>query len=177
MKENLWDGFVPASEHPRIYDPERGYIVSANNLITTENCKHGISHAFSFTHRFIRLNQMFEERIRQKGKLDIQDMKDAQLDTIDIQAQLSIEYIIKNVEKGLDSALNIIYKKEQEKTLMAPNVLDFEPHMALFVEDKNPLVFYEKIATFALHNLAKTDFLLLNCMKISLKKPLTFAQI
>ena len=51
------------------------------------------------------------------------------------------------------------YIPEQEKTLMAPNVLDFEPHMALFVEDKNPLVFYEKIATFALHNLAKNGLL------------------
>lgn len=33
-----------------------------------------------------------------------------------------------------------------EKENMGHNVLDYEPHIALFVEDKNPLVFYDKIA-------------------------------
>jgi release factor glutamine methyltransferase len=30
--------------------------------------------------------------------------------------------------------------------MMAPNVLDFEPHAALFVEDKDPLIFYRALA-------------------------------
>ena len=33
-----------------------------------------------------------------------------------------------------------------EKEKMERNVLDNEPHIALFVEDKNPLIFYDKIA-------------------------------
>jgi hypothetical protein len=69
--------------------------------VATKNAKHGVSHAFSFTHRFLRLNEMFDQRIKQKGHLDVQDMIDGQLDTVDLQAQLSTEYIIKNVEKGL----------------------------------------------------------------------------
>ncbi len=36
--------------------------------------------------------------------------------------------------------------KEKEK--MEKNVVDFEPHTALFVPDNNPLLFYEKIAKF-----------------------------
>ena len=39
---------------------------------------------------------------------------------------------------------------------MHQNVLDFEPDLALFVDDKEPLIFYETIAEFALKNL-KTD--------------------
>ncbi|MFM6926581.1 MAG: peptide chain release factor N(5)-glutamine methyltransferase, partial [Ferruginibacter sp.] len=35
-----------------------------------------------------------------------------------------------------------------EKEKLAKNVTDFEPHLALFVPDKSPLVFYEKIAAF-----------------------------
>ena len=35
---------------------------------------------------------------------------------------------------------------------MSNNVLDFEPHLALFVDNDNPLIFYEKIADFALEN-------------------------
>ena len=45
------------------------------------------------------------------------------------------------------------YVKQDEKTLMKPNVLDYEPHLALFVENDNPLLFYDKIANFALKNL------------------------
>lgn len=38
------------------------------------------------------------------------------------------------------------YVLESEKKDMNHNVLDFEPHSALFVPDDNPLLFYERIA-------------------------------
>lgn len=41
------------------------------------------------------------------------------------------------------------YIPEQEKTSMHANVLEFEPEMALFVSNENPLVFYEAIAKAA----------------------------
>ncbi|NQW37101.1 MAG: peptide chain release factor N(5)-glutamine methyltransferase [Flavobacteriales bacterium] len=45
------------------------------------------------------------------------------------------------------------YVKQDEKSLMQPNVLNHEPHLALFVEDNNPLIFYDKIADFATKHL------------------------
>lgn len=42
------------------------------------------------------------------------------------------------------------YVMDKEKTLMRPNVLDHEPHLALFVSDDDPLVFYRAIAGWAL---------------------------
>ena len=45
------------------------------------------------------------------------------------------------------------YVREQEKQQMHPNVLEHEPHLALFVPDDNPLLFYDKIATIATRNL------------------------
>ncbi len=42
------------------------------------------------------------------------------------------------------------YIPEEEKKLMAENVLEFEPHLALFVPDEKVLVFYDKIAQMAL---------------------------
>ncbi len=47
------------------------------------------------------------------------------------------------------------YIQEKEKPLMKPNVLNNEPHLALFVKDENPLLFYEAITEFAIHNLTK----------------------
>ncbi len=45
------------------------------------------------------------------------------------------------------------YVRHLEKKHMANNVLDHEPHLALFVEDKNPLEFYEAICQFTVNNL------------------------
>ena len=44
-----------------------------------------------------------------------------------------------------------VMRKEQEQ--MQPNVLDHEPHQALFVPDEDPLVFYRAILKFASLNL------------------------
>ncbi len=40
------------------------------------------------------------------------------------------------------------YIPVKEKKKLARNVLDYEPHLALFVPDKDPLLFYDKIAAF-----------------------------
>ena len=37
----------------------------------------------------------------------------------------------------------------KDKSLMRPNILQYEPHLALFVDDDNPLEFYRAIAGFA----------------------------
>ena len=41
------------------------------------------------------------------------------------------------------------YVTHAEKKLMQPNVLNYEPHTALFVADDDPLVFYRRIIEFA----------------------------
>ena len=48
------------------------------------------------------------------------------------------------------------YVMDKEKALMRPNVLDHEPHLALFVSDNDPLVFYRAIADWA-QRLLKPD--------------------
>jgi len=43
--------------------------------------------------------------------------------------------------------------------MMSENVLDFEPHIALFVEDNDPLIFYSKLAENAKKYLKNNGFL------------------
>ncbi len=45
------------------------------------------------------------------------------------------------------------YVRELEKQEIKPNVLDNEPHLALFVENDNPLIFYKGITDFAVDKL------------------------
>ena len=51
------------------------------------------------------------------------------------------------------------YVRESEKKEIKNNVLNNEPHMALFVENNNPLVFYNKIAELAKNHLTKNGTL------------------
>src|ERR1035437_4966195 len=45
------------------------------------------------------------------------------------------------------------YVRASEKEKMSKNVLDYEPHLALFVKDNDPLLFYKAISEFAKINL------------------------
>ena len=59
-------------------------------------------------------------------------------------------------EKSFDIIVsNPPYVKESEKELMERNVLAYEPHTALFVDDNDPLIFYRRIAEFAKTHLKK----------------------
>ena len=51
------------------------------------------------------------------------------------------------------------YVRELEKEQMQTNVLANEPHLALFVKNDNPLLFYDKIADLAKLNLNKGGYL------------------
>ena len=51
------------------------------------------------------------------------------------------------------------YVRESEKKLMAPNVLEHEPHLALFVKNNHPLVFYKAIVDLSKQVLKKDGLL------------------
>ena len=50
------------------------------------------------------------------------------------------------------------YIRESEKASMRPNVLDFEPELALFVPDDDPLLFYRAVARWSSALLAPEGF-------------------
>ena len=51
------------------------------------------------------------------------------------------------------------YVKQSERVLMKSNVLDYEPDIALFVDDDDPLIFYKKIAAIGKKILNKGGFI------------------
>ncbi|MBR4326031.1 MAG: peptide chain release factor N(5)-glutamine methyltransferase [Bacteroidales bacterium] len=60
-------------------------------------------------------------------------------DILDYQSTAMYDIIVSNPP----------YVLESEKSLMKPNVLDYEPDTALFVPDDDPLLFYRAICNFA----------------------------
>ena len=76
--------------------------------------------------------------------------------------EVNVTFLEKNIleTEDLGQQFDIIvsnppYVRELEKVEIKKNVLDNEPHLALFVEDNDALIFYRKIAELAQKNLSK----------------------
>ena len=72
------------------------------------------------------------------------------------------DILTSNGNSGYDLIVsNPPYVRKLEMSDMEKNVIDFEPHLALFVEDEDPLLFYCAIADFASKNLSPSGTLYL----------------
>lgn len=70
--------------------------------------------------------------------------------------KVEVNFIEENIltSTALTSDVDVIvsnppYVRALEKNQISKNVLNYEPHLALFVEDDNPFLFYEKIVKLA----------------------------
>lgn len=91
---NEWRGYVPFENLPRVLNPERGYIVTANQAIVPtdfypqlaqavgEEAEYTFSRFFSYGYRGQRLNQLMEELV----PVTIEEYFDMHRDNVDIGA-------------------------------------------------------------------------------------------
>ena len=84
----------------------------------------------------------------------------------EILNNVEVQFLEKDILKAecLPQQFDIIisnppYVRELEKFEIKNNVLENEPHLALFVDDENPLIFYSKIADLAKNHLTKNGLL------------------
>lgn len=60
-----------------------------------------------------------------------------------------LNFDLSKVEEAGIIVSNPPYVRDSERAQMAKNVLDFEPHLALFVSDSDPLIYYRSILEIA----------------------------
>jgi release factor glutamine methyltransferase len=76
----------------------------------------------------------------------------------------NLDILNDNLAKSITQKMNVIvsnppYIPQKDKKIMEPNVLEHEPHIALFVSDENPFIFYQKIIQEAKNILNKKGLL------------------
>jgi len=95
----------------------------------------------------------------EQARISAMDISEEALETAQKNAvfnKANVEFIKGDVLQltALEDTFDIIvsnppYVLQSEKEQIRKNVLDYEPHLALFVEDSDPLLFYRKIGELA----------------------------
>ncbi|MFE0643895.1 penicillin acylase family protein [Streptomyces sp. NPDC058877] len=76
-----WKGYIPFEQLPYEYDPERGYIVTANQAVIDEKAYPDLlTKDWGYGSRSQRINDLIESKIKDGGKISPDDMRTMQSD-------------------------------------------------------------------------------------------------
>ncbi|HPT32954.1 MAG TPA: penicillin acylase family protein, partial [Prolixibacteraceae bacterium] len=89
-----WQGLVPFEKLPYEYNPERGYVSSANNKTAPDDYPYYISHWYATPNRIDRIREMLEE----KELLGTEDIKAMQSDVTSKQAEKFMPVFIEAIK-------------------------------------------------------------------------------
>ncbi|MEH6943681.1 penicillin acylase family protein [Bacillus sp. JJ722] len=140
--EYEWNGYIPYNELPRVVNPKEGFIATANNKVVSDEYPYLISNQWAQHYR----EQRIKEVLRSKDKLTVNDMKDLQMDIVNLQAKEFVPLFIKELngskEKEIQQAIQILkdWNFKDDKEASAPlifNIWITKIPQALF-EDQIP---------------------------------------
>jgi penicillin G amidase len=79
---NDWEEgkYIPSKDLPKLKNPSKGYIVSANNRLAPDNVKYDMGQAITSTARAQRLTELLENSIKAGEKFTIEDIKRIHID-------------------------------------------------------------------------------------------------
>ncbi len=111
--EGDWIGRVPALQLPSLFNPSKGYLLSANNRVEKDDYPYYISGSY-FVQRAVRINEFLASRT----DITAQDMMELQADTVDPAARNALPYIIDDLEgtddPKLERARNILIEWKKQ---------------------------------------------------------------
>jgi len=107
-----WKGIVPFEQQPHMYNPQEGYVASANNKTIMEKYPYYISYWFEMPWRYNRITNL----LRQKEKLSVDDFKAIQTDQVSELAKSWKPLLIQTIEgdSSLKDSLKDIYSLLKE---------------------------------------------------------------
>ncbi|GAA3979454.1 MULTISPECIES: penicillin acylase family protein [Streptomyces] len=91
-----WTGYIKQDELPYEYNPERGYIVTANQaVIDKDKYPYTLTTDWGYGTRSQRITDLIESKIKGGGKISTDDMRQMQLDNSSEIAKLLVPKLLK----------------------------------------------------------------------------------
>lgn len=89
-----WDGLLPLSTNPRSVNPQRGYIMSANNRQSPDHAHNDSGASQMSTSRSQRIDEVLRTKIESGEKFSFEDMQSLQQDVHDVNARKLKPFIL-----------------------------------------------------------------------------------
>lgn len=108
-----WQGFIPFDDMPQSYNPEKGYLLSANNRAVGAEYPYFISQDWADPQRAERIDQLLREKIDKGEKFSIEDHQVMQQDLMDLQAVAMLPELtnIANIEQEDQEPLEMLLSR------------------------------------------------------------------
>ncbi|MFH8490578.1 penicillin acylase family protein [Streptomyces longisporoflavus] len=90
-----WTGYIPQSALPYEYDPERGYIVTANQAVVGKDYPYKLTADWGYGARSQRITDLIQSKIKNGGKVSTEDMRTMQMDNSSEIAKLLVPKLLK----------------------------------------------------------------------------------
>ncbi|MFD8328797.1 penicillin acylase family protein [Streptomyces lydicus] len=90
-----WKSYIPQKALPYEYNPERGYIVTANQAVVDEKYPYLITKDWGYGSRSQRINDLIQSKIKDGSKVSTDDMQAFQKDNSSEIARLLTPYLTK----------------------------------------------------------------------------------
>lgn len=154
------------SSAPRILDIGTGSGCIATSISLALVDKHCYTEAWDISEDALRIAADNAERLGADVKFRRRDALRLEEDFPAEENQSGAEVLI--ADNASSASWDVIvsnppYICNREAADMHANVLRHEPHLALFVPDTDPLLFYRAIASYAMRSLRKGGWLLFEC--------------
>lgn len=137
-----WKGLVPFEELPFEYNPERGFVSSANNKTVSEDYPYEIGYWYHIPERIERIREMLENR----DKHSVEDFEKIQND-----------YISKKAEKMIPEFLNSLKQKSDWDEFQKIALKDLEEWDFCMHKDNRAAAIFELLYHKTGENLVKDD--------------------
>lgn len=109
-----WDGFIPNEELPQIINPERGYIMTANNKPVDDDYPYEIGRSF-YPYRAERLDEIIVNQIESGEPFALDQMREMQVDFLNTQARALAPILVEGVVRSEETeALSSLEKNVLE---------------------------------------------------------------
>ncbi|MCX4973742.1 penicillin acylase family protein [Streptomyces sp. NBC_00620] len=91
-----WTGYIKQAELPYEYNPDRGYIVTANQaVVDKDKYPYTLTTDWGYGTRSQRITDLIESKIKDGGKISTEDMRQMQLDNSSEIAKLLVPKLLK----------------------------------------------------------------------------------
>lgn len=120
--DSAWTGWIPFDDLPQSYNPEQGYIATANNRVVGDDYPYHLSSDWSEPYRAQRIVELIEENTAGGEKISLEEMKQMQADQASAQVRTQLPFFL-SITPATDrqrAALALLQEWDGVATLDSP---------------------------------------------------------